>query len=562
VERFGIQPSLGLSWAAVPLIVDSGVIGVLAASYSVRRSFSDADQLELLALAGQCAQALERARLYEAERRSRLFLAEAEHIARLGSWEYDVAEDRVTWSDQLWRIFGLEPHSQSLCFNSYADRIHPNDLEAEQRKLDALAREGTEDAFMHRIITDAGEVRWIRGVRRVKRDSNNNVTSLFGYAQDVSEQQALQEQLLQAQKMEAVGQLAGGIAHDFNNLLTAILSYSDLLQAELENSDPKWADVEEIRKAALRASTLTRQLLAFSRRQILRSSAFNLNSVLMDMQPMLGRLIGEDIVLSLSLQDDLPKIVADRSQVEQVIMNLVVNSRDAMPDGGAIVLATEYHTGPQATLLVRDTGTGMDEATRSRIFEPFFTTKELGKGTGLGMSTVQGIIQQSGGDIDVVSAPGKGTTVRVSLPLATEVDGERGIVKENADGHEGDETILLVEDEERVRNATSRILQAHGYTVLIATNAAEAIQLLDYDASQVDLVLTDVVLPGMSGIELASVLAERKIDLPVVLVSGYAEEELNRRSGGFAMTDVLNKPYSREELLARIRLALDARQEG
>jgi signal transduction histidine kinase/CheY-like chemotaxis protein len=380
-----------------------------------------------------------------------------------------------------------------------------------------------------------------------------------------------QGQLEQAQKMDAVGRLAGGVAHDFNNLLTVILGRTDILLHPLKPEDPMRRGIELIQRTAGRAADLTRQLLAFSRKQVLEPVVLDLSAVTTDMKDMLGRLIGEDIALLTTATPGLGRVKADRGQIEQVIMNLAVNARDAMPQGGRLIVETanidlddEYvrrhvgaRPGPHVMLAVSDTGTGIPHEIRSQIFEPFFTTKEQGKGTGLGLATVYGIVKQSGGYIEVDSEPGQGTTFRVYLPR---LDAEPAPVDRSARpaaAAGGTETILLVEDEEGVRELARDILRASGYTVLEARNGPEALLLCERHQGPLDMLLTDVVMPRMSGRELAERLAPLRPDLSVLYMSGYTDDAVIRHSVLGAGTAFLQKPFTPAALVLRVRETLD-----
>ncbi|HXG08263.1 MAG TPA: PAS domain S-box protein [Gemmataceae bacterium] len=388
------------------------------------------------------------------------------------------------------------------------------------------------------------------------------------YIRDLSEHKRLEAQFLQAQKMEAVGRLAGGIAHDFNNLLTIINGYSDVLLSERPGPDESRLMVEEIRKAGERAASLTRQLLAFSRKEFFKPVTLNLNTLLADMEKMLGRLVGEDVEFVIAPADVPSRIKADPGQIEQVIMNLVVNARDAMPQGGRLTVETRNvvldaahvaahpgaQPGPHVLLAVTDTGCGMDEATKARIFEPFFTTKEFGKGTGLGLATVYGIVKQSGGHIEVESAPGRGSTFRIYLPLIPGSSSER----QSAPAfQEGRETILLVEDEHAVRALARDILQRYGYTVLEAASGEAALALFGEHPGPIDLLLTDIIMPTLSGVALAQRLGEARPDLKVLYMSGYTDSALTRHGLQQGETNLLLKPFAPEALAQAVRNALD-----
>jgi two-component system cell cycle sensor histidine kinase/response regulator CckA len=380
-----------------------------------------------------------------------------------------------------------------------------------------------------------------------------------------------EEQLRQAQKMEAVGRLAGGVAHDFNNVLSVILCYGETLLADIKPGDPMRADVEEIRKAGLRAAALTRQLLMFSRQQVLEPKVLDLNEVLSSMDKMLQRILGADVDLVSLLAQPLGMVRADRSSLEQVIMNLVVNARDAMPTGGKLTMETgnvvldeaysQTHfgvtPGPHVMIAVTDTGVGIDPATLGRIFEPFFTTKETGKGTGLGLSTVFGIVQQSGGSVWVYSEPGRGTTFKVYLPR---VDGaaERSRSVEPPANLRGSETILLVEDDDQVRAVALGILSKHGYRVIEARNAGEALLLSEKYRGTIHLLLSDVVMPQMSGPELAKRLSSPRPEMKVLCMSGYTDDSIVRHGVIEAHFAYLQKPITPEALTTKVREVLDA----
>jgi len=391
---------------------------------------------------------------------------------------------------------------------------------------------------------------------------------------DTTERDRLEQQLRQSQKMEAVGQLAGGVAHDFNNLLCIITGYGELLLGGLAPDNPQRKMVEQIKSAGDRAASLTRQLLAFSRQQVIVPKILDLNAVVADTARMLVRLIGEDIEFATTLDPALGRVKADPGQVEQVLMNLVVNSRDAMPQGGKLTIETAnvsmdaaaaslrpgLRPGEYVLLAVSDTGSGMDETTRGRIFEPFFSTKERGKGTGLGLAVVYGIVKQSGGSIDVYSEPGRGTTFKVYLPreaaaLSREVTG-------TSDTPKGRETVLLVEDEAAVRHLALLILRTAGYDVLTASQGEDALRVAEAHASPIDLLITDVVMPQMSGRRLADLLTVRHSGLKVLYLSGYTDDAVVRHGILEAGVAFLQKPFSVDALARKVREVLDAPANG
>jgi signal transduction histidine kinase len=385
-----------------------------------------------------------------------------------------------------------------------------------------------------------------------------------------------QDQLRQAQKMEAVGRLAGGVAHDFNNLLTAITGYSDLLMSDLAEGDPRRADLEQIKHAADRAAGLTRQLLAFSRRQVLQPRVLDLNVVITDVEKMLRRVIGEDIDLVTIPGSALGRVKADPGQLDQVILNLAVNARDAMPEGGKLTIETAnveldgayalrhiaVRPGPYVMLAVSDTGCGMDAEILARLFEPFFTTKEVGKGTGLGLATVYGIVTQSGGSISVYSEPGRGTTFKMYLPRVKEAVETRVVVASPDTPVRGSETILVVEDEEAVRSLARLVLERKGYTVLEARHGTEALRVSERHEGPIALVLTDLVMPGLGGRELAGRLATVRPDTKVLYMSGYTDNAIVHQGVLDAGAAFLSKPFTPDALARKVREVLDAPPQG
>ena len=390
---------------------------------------------------------------------------------------------------------------------------------------------------------------------------------------DVTERKMMEEQLRQAQKMDAVGQLAGGVAHDFNNLLTVITSYGQFLLNALPEQDPRRSDAHQITQAAARAASLTRQLLAFSRRQVLQPQVLDLNEVIGDMERLLRRVISEDIALVTQFESAIGAVRADRGQIEQVVMNLVVNARDAMPNGGVLAISTRVvhldtayarrhagvNPGKHVVFAVRDTGVGMDTATQQRIFEPFFTTKVKGKGTGLGLSTVYGIVRQSGGHIDVRSAPGRGTTFEIILPQVSAAVPAKAEHIRHSPLPRGTETVLVVEDEDAVRLIVRRVLRDQGYVILEARDGNEALRVCAQKGDTIDLVLSDVIMPGMGGRELSRALAVSRPGLPILFMSGYNDDGDLTGSSTDTAASVLAKPFTAETLATQVREALDRR---
>jgi two-component system, cell cycle sensor histidine kinase and response regulator CckA len=401
------------------------------------------------------------------------------------------------------------------------------------------------------------------------RDGTGEIAHFIAVKQDLTDRRALEQRLVVAQKLESVGQLAGGVAHDFNNLLTVINGTLDLVLSDIGKNDSVRRDLQEIRYAGERASTLTRQLLAFSGRQVLKKEGIDLNDLVLDMNSMLQRLIGANIHVVTELAKRPASVVADRGQLEQVLVNLVVNARDAMPAGGTLKIATTVEEpegfeqqsdgglpGPRVRLMVSDTGAGIDPTIQTRIFDPFFTTKEAGKGTGLGLATVYGIVTQSGGQIHLNSAPGQGTTFQIDLPyVAAAPASANHTIRHSA--AKGSETILLVEDEASIRRLAERILSRNGYTVLTAGSGAEALKRLAGYEGDVALLFTDLVLPGMSGTELLERASDLQPGVKVLFASGYPTETL-REHGLAESHHFLEKPYSVQGLTEKIRETLDA----
>jgi PAS domain S-box-containing protein len=411
---------------------------------------------------------------------------------------------------------------------------------------------------------------------RLVRDPEGATDYYEMIAENVTEQRALEHQLRQAQKMEAVGRLAGGVAHDFNNLLMVIKGHTELLLEHMREHDADYRKVEQIHKAAERAAALTRQLLAFSRMQVLQPKVMDLNAVVTEMSKMLPRLIGEDIELSIVASPKLGRVKADPVQMEQVILNLAVNARDAMPRGGKIVIETSnceldeayarrhppMHAGRFVMLAVTDTGIGMDVETQAHIFEPFFTTKEKGKGTGLGLATVYGVVKQSGGFVWVYSEPAQGTTFKIYFPRVDEPVESGRSEKAGAESPEGSETILLVEDERDVREIAREFLALGGYTVLEAKDGAEAIEMARRYPGPIHLLVTDMVMPGMGGRELTAQLAPLRPEMKVVYMSGYTEYASTRQGEIGHNAVLLTKPFTRGDLARTVRDALHVSRPG
>ncbi|MEO8089942.1 MAG: PAS domain-containing protein [Gemmatimonadales bacterium] len=486
-------------------------------------------------------------------------------------------------------IFAFDPAGKVTSWNAAAERLFGwRASEVLGHSLPAIAPDQVRAFHEHHSTVLEGksfidlEARWQRRDGRPLTLSLalaplygglSQVRGVMVLAADLTERKKLESQLRQSQKMEAVGQLAGGVAHDFNNLLTAIMGYTSLLLKAVPPGDQKHEDLLEIDRAAFRATELTQQLLAFSRRQMLQPTVIDLNAVLSDTMRMLGRLLGEHIELVILPEPGLGVVRADRGQVEQVIINLAVNARDAMDGGGRLTLETRNVSldhayvsqhpgaaeGDYVMLAVTDSGTGMDAATQARIFEPFFTTKERGKGTGLGLATVYGIVKQSGGTIYVYSELDRGTTFKIYLPRVLAPPGATAItIPASPPSVRGTETVMVVEDEERVRSLTCRVLRTYGYTVLEAENGGEALLIAEQHPTPIHLLLTDVVLPRMSGRRLADRLVRVYSDLRVLYMSGYTDGSIVNHGALDPGTAFLQKPFTPDALAQKLRAVLDA----
>jgi PAS domain S-box-containing protein len=511
--------------------------------------------LVVLALTGLLLVGLEQARsqtqtgLSEAEDRHRTLLDQLPLVTYMRSLE-DIDLPPLYTSRQTEDLFGY-PIERWLSEPRFASTlVHPDDREF---NAELNARSLTEDIVRgeYRMIRADGGIVWILDHMAVVRNAAGEPVAQQGFVVDISERKALEEQLGQAQRLEALGLLAGGIAHDFNNLLTAITGYTGLaLEHGGRENELVRRDLAEVTTAAGRAADLTRQLLAFGRRQVLERTVVDLNAVVIEAQSLLDRVIGEQITVVTELDPNLVRVQADTGQLGQVLVNLAVNARDAMPDGGTLTIATSNENG-SAVVTVTDTGHGMDEQTRVRVFEPFFSTKPVGEGTGLGLAMVHGIVQQSGGQISVESSPGSGATIRIVLPGTQ--DAPPVIVAPVQSSPRGSETILLVEDEDIVRRLIAVMLEGQGYHVLAAAGPLEALEVTE----PFDLLLTDVVMPSMSGPELAERMVERKLGVGVLFTSGYSGAAVADRSSLTA--DLLEKPFTIEQLSSKVRQALDAR---
>jgi two-component system, cell cycle sensor histidine kinase and response regulator CckA len=426
-------------------------------------------------------------------------------------------------------------------------------------------------------VTDAKGVSHIIVTKKTLYKNDKGEKFVVGISSDITEQKNLEEQLFHAVKMEAIGRLAGGIAHDFNNLMTSVIGYSDLSLQRIGKDDPLRKGIEQIKKAGQSAASLTNQLLIFSRKQVVQPKVLDINRVIADIEKMLRRVIGEDIMVVSELSPDLRRVLGDPGQIEQVIMNLAVNARDAMPQGGRLTIETkngyldeayaqqhlDVQPGHYVMLAVSDTGIGMTEETRSRIFEPFYTTKEKGKGTGLGLATVYGIVKQSGGHIWVYSEPGRGTTFKVYLPRVDEDSGCPSLEPVHCEVVRGkSETILLVEDDDCVRDLASTCLRISGYTILVARRGDEALRIFKENEQAIQMLVTDVVMPGVSGRDLARIMQSLSPGLKVLYTSGYTDDAIVHHGVLDAGVNFLQKPFTLDALARKVRQVLDEPAEN
>ena len=504
----------------------------------------------------------------------RLELAQA--VARIGTWDIDLVTGHTVWSQSLGQMLGVgdAPASNDL----FLSRVHSDDRERMDRQLAESLDRGGDYELDFRVARPDGSVRWLLSRGRVSRDESGRAVRKLGAAMDISERHEaddrrvkLEHQLRQAQKLEAIGRLAGGVAHDFNNVLLGIRGYGELATRAIARGEDPAQEVEEMVTGAERAGVLTRQLLAFSRRQVLRSETIDLRETVREMEKMLRPLITANIELATELPDEPVLVDADSGQLEQVIANLAVNARDAMPDGGRLTLrvgavdsdatqASDEAAGRSALLSVTDTGAGMDAETVEQIFEPFFTTKD--DGTGLGLATVHGIVTQSGGSIWVYSEPRKGSTFKIYLPLvdgSAEPTPKPKLVPTAAESGSLGETILLVEDDPQVRAVLGRMLESLEYRVLAARDGEEALALAATTDRPIDLLLTDLVMPGLGGREVARRLRESDPEIAVLYISGYSDEAVTLRGVVDPNASFLEKPFATADLAGRVRELLGKR---
>ena len=516
----------------------------------------------------------ERERATRALQRSEERLRLALDSARMGIWYWSVDTDGLVWDDNLRRLYGLGPGEVVASYEQFMNRVHPEDRQFVSQSVERALKDGEALDYEFRILLPDGRVRWIADQGRVGRDREGRPLYLTGVCMDVTDRRASEERLRQSHRMESVGRLAGGVAHETNNQMSVVLGAAAFVLDRSDVPEAVRADVEHIRKAAERTSAVTAQLLAFSRRQILRPAVLDLSALVKSWEGVLRRIMGEDCTVLLRPGEAVAPIRADPGQLEQVLLNLTLNARDAMPRGGTLTVETfvaemtdEYarqrpgvaiRSGSYTVLAVSDTGHGMDRETLGHVFEPFFTTKGVGHGTGLGLSTVYGIVKQSDGYVWAYSEPGRGSTFKVYLPV-TGQDAPSPAPAASSPLRAGrGESVLLVEDDEGVRQVTRRALEEGGYRVLEAANGLDALELLTSTSGRIGLVLTDVVMPGMSGRDLADRIAELRPGTPVLFTSGYTDGEIVRRGLLDPEAAFIQKPFGPEAIVRVVRERLEA----
>jgi len=576
---FTAQDALALLHARhadVPFIIISGRIEDSAMTM-VGRGAADCLTKDRLSRLGQAVQrATDERHLVHAKRAAEnaLLLAEerirfAIEASRVGIWEADLQSGVIRASEMLEALHGLLPGSFAGTIADFLERVETADRPAIEAAIQRAHAERTDVTAIYRTRWPDGTVRWISVSGRTVYDEAGRPIRAAGIGQDVTERVRLEEQYRQSQKMEAIGLLAGGIAHDFNNLLTAIEGYSMLMAEAMRPDDPQQAHLAEVRRAAERATALTRQLLAFGRRQILEPRVLDLRDSVRSMGPMLKRLIGENVDIVVTANANPARVKADPGQIEQVILNLAINARDAMPRGGMLTFdvsdarltiadarsGATVVPGRYTLLTVSDTGQGMDAETQARVFEPFFTTKQKGKGTGLGLSTVYGIVKQSDGYIWVESTPGEGTRFSIYLP-GVDQDVQPAVPRPGNESLTGAETIFVVEDEESVRSLVRKALERYGYRVLTAATPNEAIELARTTQESIDLLISDVVLPQMSGRALADRILPSKPGTRLLFMSGYTDDAIVHHGVLDEGTPFIQKPFTPQALARKVRQVL------
>jgi PAS domain S-box-containing protein len=578
--RFGARGAslmtLTVSAVAIAHTVQGG--GPFVNATAVRTLFSLAGYLGVVAVTGLVLAAAVQWERHQATRalaRSEKRLRRALDAARMGTWFWSAKNNTLTWDDKLRQIYGLGAENRISTYEQFLERVHPDDRALAAEAVRTVLQEGGDLDHEFRVLLPDGRIRWIADQGEVRKDEHGGAAYMTGVSTDVTERRLAEERLRQAHRMESVGRLAGGVAHEANNQMSVVLGAADFILRRSDVPEEVHEDAELIRKAAERTAAVTAQLLAFSRRQVLKPEVLNLNGVLKGWETVLRRVMGEDCVVTLRLATGLGSVRADPGQLEQVLLNLAINARDAMPRGGSIMVetfnaeltaaaarskpGTAVRPGHYVVLAMSDTGQGMGKETMSHIFEPFFTTKAKGQGTGLGLATVYGIVKQSDGYIWVYSEPGQGTTFKIYLPLVEGTASQPTTMAAPVRPRAG-ETVLVVEDEAPVRAIMKRALEDAGYRVLEAGLASQAIEFLTSHSGPISLVLTDVVMPGASGPELADRIKRLAPSIPVVFTSGYPDGEIVRRGLLEPGALFLQKPFTPTALVRAVqdRLAASA----
>ncbi len=573
----------------IPVIIATGSIDEVTAVSCMKVGAADYVLKEFLVKLGPAVEsALERMRIIEEKniaveeiKKSRESLARAQEIAHLGSWDWNIEKDDLKWSEEVYRIFGQEPEDFDPSYETFLEFVHPDDRELVADAIErALADPDENYSLEHRVVRPDGSIRIVHELGEAQFDDDGKPVHMTGTVQDITERKAaevgmekVQVQLLQSQKMEAIGRLAGGVAHDFNNMLTAIIGNAELLLWQSVEDEEAIEKVRRIIDTAARAGEMTKQLLVFSKERKLEPTLLDPEELIRRMGKMLDNILGEDIEYVTEFGEELLPILAGPSQVEQMVLNLVVNAREAMPDGGEIRVALKnvyldesfsmtifnIKPGNYVEITVSDRGSGIPEDVKEHIFEPFYTTKK--DGTGLGLSTIYGIVQQLYGYVSVESETNVGTTFSIYLPAH---EGEEKVVEakdkiRSFTDLKGDEILAVLEDEPDINHFICEILEEHGYTVIGALNGEELKEALDKKGTRPSLLLSDVILPGRSGPEVARDLLEKNPGMKVIFMSGYADDKLQQKGVNGADIDFLRKPFNNSELLSRIRSTLDAR---
>lgn len=563
---------------AMPIVKQDRVIAALYLENDLVRGAFTPDRLAFIEIiAMQSAISLDNAGLYEALRKNESFLVETQKIARLGSWEWDCATDQLTWTDEIYQLLGLQVQEIKATYEAFLECVHPEDRVTVMAAYKESMQDGSHEyGIDHRIVRkDTGEVREVHEICVHQRDQSGRVIKSMGMVQDITERKqaeqkrrVLEGQLHQSRKMEVIGQLAGGVAHDFNNILQSIMGHAELASSTVDPASAVAEDLAEIKKASDHAKDLTRQLLTFSSEQEYEPRVIDLSESVRKMLKMLRPLIGENIRLVFESGLDLWPVRIDPVQIDQILANLCVNARDAIGGVGEVVVETKNHhvdesqvadndgvePGDYVVLVITDNGCGMDAETQGKVFEPFFTTKEMGKGTGLGLATVYGIVQQNGGHVGIRSEVGQGSSFLIYLPR---IEGEAiysADAKPSRQIEKGEGTVLLVEDDPAILQLSTRMLQRFGYTVLAAESPEKALHIADENLDSIQLLLTDVVMPGMNGRELARKLKERMPNLKLLFLSGYTANVLGGPDGDSPLAGpLLLKPFTTAQLAKKVR---------